>query len=43
MTSTNTDTITIGSALEVRRLGFGAMRITGEPCVGESSRGALSG
>ena len=30
MTSTNTDTITIGSALEVHRLGFGAMRITGE-------------
>jgi aryl-alcohol dehydrogenase-like predicted oxidoreductase len=30
MTSTNADTITIGSALEVHRLGFGAMRITGE-------------
>jgi pyridoxine 4-dehydrogenase len=30
MTSTNTDTITIGSALEIHRLGFGAMRITGE-------------
>jgi pyridoxine 4-dehydrogenase len=30
MTSRNTDTITIGSALEVHRLGFGAMRITGE-------------
>jgi aryl-alcohol dehydrogenase-like predicted oxidoreductase len=30
MTSTNTDTITIGSALKVHRLGFGAMRITGE-------------
>jgi pyridoxine 4-dehydrogenase len=30
MTSTNTDMITIGSALEVHRLGFGAMRITGE-------------
>jgi pyridoxine 4-dehydrogenase len=30
MTSTNTDTITIGSDLTVHRLGFGAMRITGE-------------
>jgi pyridoxine 4-dehydrogenase len=30
MTSTNRDMITIGSALEVHRLGFGAMRITGE-------------
>jgi pyridoxine 4-dehydrogenase len=30
MTSTNTDTITIGAELQVHRLGFGAMRITGE-------------
>ena len=30
MTTANTDTITIGSELEVHRLGFGAMRITGE-------------
>src|SRR3984885_690681 len=35
MTSMNTDTITIGSALEVHRLGFGAMRITGEGIWGE--------
>src|SRR3984885_9210169 len=35
MTSMNTDTITIGSALEVSRLGFGAMRITGEGIWGE--------
>jgi pyridoxine 4-dehydrogenase len=30
MSSANRETITIGSALEVHRLGFGAMRITGE-------------
>ncbi|MFZ1995578.1 MAG: aldo/keto reductase [Solirubrobacteraceae bacterium] len=30
MTSTKVDTITIGSELEVHRLGFGAMRLTGE-------------
>jgi pyridoxine 4-dehydrogenase len=30
MTSTTADTITIGSELEIHRLGFGAMRLTGE-------------
>jgi pyridoxine 4-dehydrogenase len=32
---TNTDTITVGADLEVRRLGFGAMRITGPGIWGE--------
>jgi pyridoxine 4-dehydrogenase len=32
---TNTDTITVGADLEVRRFGFGAMRITGQGIWGE--------
>ena len=33
--TTATDTFTIGGELEVRRLGFGAMRITGDGIWGE--------